>query len=242
MDKELHAGHRQRMFDRLMKDPGGFNDHELLEVLLFFSIPRVNTNELAHTLLDSFGDLKRLFEATYEQFLSVKGVGRQTAMHLVCLKEVYRRLTRREVPERKAINLRSFFDLVQTRLSGLATEVVELYFLDRKQQISFVRQFTDNRSDEAGVSTGEISQLIVSQSPHAVIIVHNHPTGPVEPSREDDQFTAQLQMLCSLNNVLFYDHVIVGQGPPYSYHLCGRLEIIRHNFDVARLSKRTDLM
>ena len=72
--------------------------------------------------------------------------------------------------------------------------------------------------------------------------MHNHPTGAVEPSEQDDQFTAQIQMLCSLNNVKFYDHIIVGNGKPYSYYLCGRLEVIRQNFDVIRLSKRKDLM
>lgn len=241
-EKELHAGHRRRMMDRLLKHADSLNDHELLEVLLFFSIPRVNTNGLAHELLEAFGDLPRVFEGTYEQFMAVKGVGKQTATHLLCLKEIYTRLLKREAPERKAVNLRSFLGIVDQKLANLKTEVVELYFLDRKQQISFVRQFSDNKYDEAGVNAGEISDLIVSQKPHAVIIVHNHPFGAVEPSPQDDQFTAQIQMLCSLNNVKFYDHIIVGGGKPYSYYLCGRLEIIRHNFDVIRLSKRKDLM
>lgn len=240
--EQLHEGHRQRMFERLMKHPDSLNDHEILEILLYFSIPRVNTNELAHALLEAFGDLPRIFEGTFEQFMSVKGVGKHTATHLLCLKEIHTRLTCREAPERKAINMRSFVEIVSKKLSNLRTEVLELYCLDRKHQISFVQQFTDNKADEVGVNVWEINELIVAQKPHAVIIVHNHPTGAVEPSEQDDQFTAQIQLLCSFSNVLFYDHIIVGQGNPYSYHLSGRLEIIKGNFDIAKLLQRRNPM
>lgn len=240
---QTHAGHRQRMLARLLEHRESLNDHELLEILLFFSIPRVNTNELAHTLLSSFQNLDGVMRASYEQLLSINGIGKNTAMHILCLQEVLRRIKGVEKEERRdALNMRNFSEWAASHLSALTTEVVEIFFFNNHQEMCFTRRFTDNCFDEASVNAEEINKLFASQRPHAVIVAHNHPDGASAPSDQDDMFTAQIQVICSLHGILLYDHIIVGTGKPYSYNLSGRLDTIRENFNINNLSKRKDLM
>ena len=73
----MHEGHRKRMLSRAESDVAGMNDHELLEIVLFRTIPRQNTNPLAHELISAFGSLEGVFRASFEQLLAVKGVGRR---------------------------------------------------------------------------------------------------------------------------------------------------------------------
>ena len=78
----------------------------------------------------------------------------------------------------------------------------------------------------------EIGEFLARHKPAGIVIAHNHPTAPARPSVEDDKFTAQMQLSCSLNGVRLYDHIIVGTDGTYSYFLVGRMEEIRRNFNV----------
>ena len=90
--ENLHAGHRNRMLHKVLKNPELFSDYELVEVLLFYAIPRKNTNEIAHRLLHTFGTLERIFNATAQELISVDGIGEKTAAQFVLLGQVLKRI------------------------------------------------------------------------------------------------------------------------------------------------------
>ena len=227
----MHEGHRQRMLQRL-KNAQDLQDHELLEILLYNAIPRKNTNPTAHELLSAFPSLSEVFRAGFEELLDVNGVGPETAAYLCCIAECGRRIRAQENAFPPIFNPGEFSGFVQKILSSLQEEVIEVFAIDEKERIRMSRRFSCSLPDRVQVRAEEIGEFLARHKPAGIVIAHNHPTAPARPSVEDDKFTAQMQLSCSLNGVRLYDHIIVGTDGTYSYFLVGRMEEIRRNFNV----------
>lgn len=227
----MHEGHRQRMLQRL-GDAKHLQDHELLEILLFNAIPRKNTNPLAHELLSAFGSLEGVLRAEYEELLRVKGIGTETAAYLRCVGILGERIRQRGDRPPRLFNVRSFSEFLERRLRPLGEEVVELFALDAQQHVLSGQRFTVKETDRAFVGTEEINRFLAVRGPAGVVVAHNHPTAPAAPSAADDRFTAQMQVLCAMNNVRLYDHIIIGAEGTYSYFLVGRLDEIGGSLDL----------
>lgn len=230
----MHEGHRQRMLARLA-EADHLQDHELLEILLFNAVPRKNTNPAAHRLLDAFGSLDGVLRAETDALESVEGIGRETAAYLRCVGQIFARIRRSAPALPKVFSVRTFADFLTERYAGLSEEVVELFCLDGQGRLKFSKRYTSSAADRAGIACEEVSRFLAEHRPHGLVVAHNHPRARAVPSDTDDKFTAQMQLLCSLNNVAFYDHIIVGTDGTYSYYLVGRMDEIRRNFDVAAL-------
>lgn len=230
----MHEGHRQRMLFRL-ENADALQDHELLEILLFNAVPRKNTNPLAHRLLDAFSTLEGVLGAEIAELMSVEGVGRETAAYLKCVGKVFERAGKRKSELPKLFNVRTFSEYVAARLGALDREVVEIFCIDAAEHIRFSKRFAAGDATRARIEPEELSRFLATHLPAGIVAAHNHPSSPAAPSAADDRFTAQLQMLCSMNNIRFYDHIIVGQDGTYSYFLVGRMEEIRRNFNVESL-------
>ena len=230
----MHEGHRQRMLERLLK-ADTLQDHALLEILLFNAVPRKNTNPLAHELLSAFTSLDGVFGADFEELLSVDGVGKETAAYLKCVGLCFERMGKRKRELPKFFNVRDFSEFVSARLAPLDCEALELFCIDANERIRFGKRFSAGDTQRVRVEPEEISRFLATHRPAGLVAAHNHPDSPAVPSDADDRFTAQLQMLCSLNNVRLYDHIIVGTDGTYSYFLVGRMEEIRRAFNVNNL-------
>lgn len=231
----MHEGHRKRMMERLQSGPDSLQDHEILEILLFNALPRVNTNPIAHELIKSFVNLRGVFSASVEQLCAVQGVGPATAEYIRCIGMCFSRIR----PESDALpsyfNMRTYADHLKESMGGLSYEVLQIFCVDKSSKIFFRKNFTDGVDSKVLIDPTEISRVIVAQSPYAIVVAHNHPNAPCRPSAEDDGFTAQAQLLCSANNVRLYDHIIIGKDGAYSYYLTGRLEDMRQQYNVQNL-------
>ncbi len=224
----MHEGHRNRMMEKAADDVKAFNDHELLEIVLFRAIPRKNTNPLAHELISAFGSLEGVFEASMEQLLGVEGIGRSTAAYIRTVGEIIHRIPVSHPERPKVFNVQTFSDYLRTQYHGETVEYVELYCLDSKYHIGFKKRFTSENGGHAFVSSEEVSRTVVAQKAYGLVVVHNHPKAPPVPSEEDDGFTHRVAMLCALSGILFFDHIIVGgEGETYSYFLSGKMNEIR---------------
>ena len=230
----MHEGHRQRMLQRLEREEG-IQDHELLEILLFNAIPRKNTNPLAHELLTAFPSLGAIFCASYEELLNVEGVGPETAAYLRTIGILMGRI--RGEGERPPVLFSAgrFSDFLRGRFASLHEEVIEIFALDAQQRVRSSKRFSLSLSDRAAAEPEQINAFLAARRPTGLVIAHNHPSAPALPSAEDDRFTAQIQVICSMNNVRFYDHIIVGQDGTYSYFLVGRMEEIRRKFNLSAI-------
>ncbi len=231
----MHEGHRQRMLKRL-EHAEDLQDHELLEILLYNAIPRKNTNPLAHELLTAFPSWEELLHASYEELLDVNGIGPETAAYLRCIGELLGRMGEGRESFPVSFSVGSFSEFLCRRLAPLTKEVVEIYSIDAHERVRSCKRFTLSLPDRVQIESGELGRFIAARKPAGIVVAHNHPSAPAHPSAEDDRFTAQVQLHCSVNGIRLYDHIIIGRGGDvYSYFLVGRLEGIRRNFNVTTI-------
>lgn len=229
----MHEGHRKRMRERFLNSRDGLQDHELLEILLYGAIPRKNTNEIAHRLLDAFGSLSGVLKADYAQLMTVEGIGETAAVYLCCIAQCMEQADREEnlrLPN--ATNFEQVSQYFSRRFRDIRQEVIELYTGDCHETLTLAGRYTSNKPDKARVLPESIGKILASKQPYCIILVHTHPFGECLPSRQDDLFTGQVQLLCAMHNVKFYDHLIVSPKGIYSYHRAGKMDEIRKEYSM----------
>ncbi len=233
----MHEGHRQRMIERLASSQEGLQEHELLEILLFNAIPRKNTNELAHRLLTAFGSIERVFSASVEELAGIAGVGANTAAYLKVIALCYRQTTVKRDGALNVLNAECFNEYLRHRFAGVMHEELLVYALDKNFNVKDTRCFTTDEKNRVEFMPEKVSKFIAKNDPYALVIAHNHVNASKRPSATDDSFTKQVQLICSINNVRLYDHMILGNDGFYSYFLSGRLDEVRDKFSVQALIK-----
>lgn len=234
--KILHEGHRKRMKERL-KDCKSMFDHEILEVLLFNANPRVNTNPLAHRLLDRFCSLSELFRADIAELKTVEGVGENIAVYLKTVGECAERAGRIEGSAvlNTPADCKQFITL---RLGGSDEEFLELYFIDKNARLKRIYRYTDSDRRKVSVNGSDIVKNIALAKPYAIIAAHNHPNGNIQPSEEDDTFTSLVELICVMNEVRFIDHYIYdGRGGFFSYRDSDFLQKAKEKFSMNNIVK-----
>ncbi|MBQ7374141.1 MAG: RadC family protein [Clostridia bacterium] len=225
--ENVHENHRQRLRDRFAQSPDSLNKHELLELLLFYAIPRKNVNPLAHTLIDKFGTINGVLSASAEDLKAVEGVGESTASFLTTVGKFIDVVSQENVgDEIKLFNLDSVKRYLIKFFSAYDKEVFLAFFLSKSNKIIAKTSYTSHKVDEINLLLSEFSRSFATLRPHAVVIAHNHPSGNPSPSPDDDSSTEKMHLMFSLSGVQFYDHVIIGGNKLYSYRADGRLEKI----------------
>lgn len=237
----MHEGHRQRILERLQADDGLLGDHELLEILLFNAIPRKNTNGLAHALLDTFGSLEGVLNADISGLKLVDGIGESTAAYLRVIGLVYGRVKAGKNKQPSLFSASAFGEYLSESYRGLNYEVLDVYCLDSFCRINFFKRFTSGNEGRVSIRPEEMTALISSRHPYGIVLSHNHVVGSFRPSSADDQFTAQVQLLCSINNVKLFDHLVVAEDGYFSYYSSGRMDKIRNQFNVQSLLGKLSL-
>lgn len=207
-----HDGHRERLKKRFLTSADSFEDHELLELILFYAIPRKNTNEIAHRLLDRFGSIKGIFDANIETIAEVDEIGKNTALYLKAIATI---LSRYEIEDKKNSEplsspavlssfLKSLFVGTQNECSYI------LLFNNSKKLITF-EKLGEGFSMEHNLSVRKAMSCTLSSNATSVILVHNHPEGRAFPSSEDYQATTKLKALFDSIGVVLLEHFIVAE-------------------------------
>ena len=230
----LHAGHRQRVYEKMQRD--ALADHEWLEALLYNAVPRRNTNELAHALLKRFGSVQGVLSATMDELQSVDGVGASVASYLHCIGHFYNQYKKNDESWfYDVFSVESFLPFVKKRYSAFPYEVLDIYLLDADGRLLAREGFSVESIRTVQVLPEEITAFLLTKGAHGVVMVHNHPRGGAKPSENDDGVTKNLQMLCSIHNRLLCDHIIYAVDGIYSYYLSGRLQEISEKFSIDRV-------
>ena len=224
----VHDGHRARMKTRFVRNGlDNFDDHSVLELLLFYAVPRRDVNELAHALLDHFGTLDAVFEASCEDMMRVPGVGENVATLLTLIPQVGRRY--QMAKRRQQTILRSSEDagnyLVPLYLYE-RTEVVYLLCLDAKCGLISCKEVGRGVVNAAEVSVRAIVETALSQKAVSVILSHNHVDAYALPSREDELTTRRIRDALLLVGITLADHIIVCGG---LYVVCRQRPALNHH-------------
>ncbi len=207
----VHDGHRSRMKKRFLRHGlDNFDDHNVLELLLFYAIPRRDTNQLAHRLMETFGSLAGVLEAPVEALTMVEGVGESAATLLRLIPECAQRylLAKNEVGEILATSEAAGKFFIP-RFLGSSTEVVYMACLDAKLKVIDCRPVGSGGMSHAHVEVGAVVGHAILQKASAVILAHNHTSGIALPSREDETATRRLQEALALVGITLVDHIVV---------------------------------
>ncbi len=238
-NKNAHSGHRKRIAERFMNYPDSLAPHELLEMLLFYAIPRKNTNPIAHKLLDKFGSLKNVFNANVKSLASVEGVGKSTAIFIKLVSKTHGLISDDKSKSDAYNTIKNCEDSVSKHFEGLTEEKVIIFFLNSKYEFLEKIEFTDKLKNQATIDTTVISKQMATCNPYFAILAHNHPgkEATSKPSIEDDCTTGKINMLCCLNGVILLDHIVVSNKDCYSYHCSGRLDAIKQEYAFNKIDK-----
>ena len=213
-----HAGHRQRMKERFLRSGlGGFADHEVLELLLFYAIPRQNTNLLAHRLLERFGSLHGVMDASVEELVQVEGMGKGAATLISLLSHTCRRLDKSRAGEVASMKNRgdSRRYCVQL-LRGRKEEHFYVVCLNAQMQVLGNALISQGTVDEVQAYPRQVAAAVMRFNARFAVLCHNHPGGNVLPSQQDMKVTRSLGELCSQLSVTLLDHVIVTEDDSFS--------------------------
>lgn len=202
-------GHRTRLRERLMKEgASNFQDHEVLELLLFGSVPRKDTNKLAHTLLNKFGGFSGVLNASPSQLMSIKGVSTVTACNLAILKEVFQRYRKNEQEKSKLKGVASIIKYFQSTISESFYEKLVVVYVDEATTFIQEEEFTSDSTNEVNVDIKRIVSTAMLLNAGGVMLFHCHCNGPCEPSDEDKYFTEKLYFILAPLKIALLDHMI----------------------------------
>lgn len=204
-----HDGHRQRLKTEFLARPDSFPDHKLLELLLFYANPRSDTNPLAHELLDRFGSLAGVLDASPEELQKVKGVGEHAAVLFKAAKELSGRyLTVRTQVDDIARNSRDYFNQLRYYFFGAQRELLYLLCMDGKHKVLGIRKLGEGSVNSVAITTRLIAEAALSLNAAAVVLAHNHVSGIALPSEDDIATTQSLAPILSKLGIELVDHVI----------------------------------
>lgn len=214
--KNLHEGHRQRVKQRFLKHGlDSFTDVQFLETLLFYAVPKKDTNETAHLLLNKFGSVRKVFAASYEDLIKVNGVGDNAASLIKFFQmgaKKYMELSFEDEDEVLVNNPEKLMDYCQGLFLGMKKEAVYVIALDADLAIINAEQLCSGETDKVWISFRTLADFVYRNSCTRIAIAHNHPGGIEMPSRYDMAATEEIAEFLDQIEVELVDHVIVGKG------------------------------
>lgn len=215
MTKEpgIHLGHRQRLKDRFLAEGlDHFSQINTLELLLFYCVPRKDTNPLAHRLLDHFGKLHHVLEASYEELMKVEGVTEHIATYLTMVHAVGRYYAKNRTQETTVLeNIEQCGRYLMPCFHGLQNETVFLLCMDAKCKVLCCKKVGEGSVNSASISIRRIVETALNANAVSVVLAHNHPSGLAIPSVEDVQTTKRLGRALHAVEIMLVDHLVVAE-------------------------------
>lgn len=208
-----HDGHRQRLKERFLAEGlDNFSDIQVLELLLFYTIPRRDTNPIAHDLLERFGSLSQVLDATVEELAKVPGVGRSAAAFLSLTTAVGRYYQVDKAMHMRFLNtIEDCGNYLLPYFYGRRNETVFLLCLDAKCKVLCCKKIGEGSVNSAGVPIRRIVEVAMGVNATSVVLAHNHPSGIAVPSEEDVATTYRVAAALRAVEISFVDHIVVAE-------------------------------
>lgn len=207
----IHNGHRQRLKNRFLEEGlEHFDEHQVLELLLFYCIPRQDTNPIAHALLEHFGSLTQVMEASPSELQKVKGMGEASAAFLSLLNSFCRYYQINRASSGVILNtLEECGRHLMPFFYGRRNETVYLLCLDAKCKVLSCKEVGEGSVNSAAVPIRRIVEMALGANATSAILAHNHPSGIAVPSTEDQLTTKQLAVALAAVDITLVDHMVI---------------------------------
>lgn len=235
MDKLTpHTDHRQRMYQRYQKSGlDSFAPHEVLELMLYYVIPRKDVNPLAHELINTFGSFSNVLDAHPDDLIKVSGISHRSAVYLNMFPKVMRLYNAQKAQSSKPLDSASkVISFLSDLFLGWNKEVFYLLCLDSKCRLTQYVQISIGETGGLHVHPKKIVESAIRYNSAQVIFAHNHPSGMVTPSDEDILFTRRLAVVMSTIDIPVIDHVIIGDTSTYSFARQGEMQQINKDVNI----------
>lgn len=207
-----HAGHRERLrHDFLNMGLEAMHPHRVLELLLFYSIPRADTNNIAHDMLNKFGSIAGVFNAPINELRDMHGVSENTVILLKMIPQLFA-LYAASVNEGVILNTTSkLCKYFLSQLAGVAEEQIIIACLDDSMCISKFVRIARGDSGSVAVENKRIVEAVISSGCTLCVMAHNHPLSSCQPTKEDIDSTNVLMKVLKYIGITLSEHIVVGK-------------------------------
>lgn len=225
LEKPHHSGHRQRLRERFLQSGGeAVADYELLEMILFSAHPRGDVKPLAKALIARFGSFAQVMHATTQELQRVEGVGEAAVTAIRVAKAAAERMLKEEVADRAIIkSWTQLLDYCRLHIGHIQNEEFHVLFLNHKLELIADERQQRGTVDHTPVYPREVVKRALELGASSLILVHNHPSGDVTPSKADIDITRQIIAAAAPLDIEIHDHVVVGAKKHFSFKSKGLL-------------------
>ncbi len=212
-------GHRKRLREKFIRSGlKGFNDYEIIELLLSLGTPRKDCKQQAKEAIKRFKTLRGVLEAPVAELQKIEGIGSHSAFGIKLVQEVAREFLKEKIIDKPAYkSAREIFDYLYHSMRDLKKEVFKVIYLNNQNQILETEDLFEGTIDSSPVSPREIVEGAIRNNATTLIFVHNHPSGNPEPSESDKELTRDLVFAGSIMRIRILDHVIIGDNQFFSF-------------------------
>ncbi len=209
----IRDGHRERLKQRFLREGlRGFEEHQILELLLFFGIPRKDTNEMAHALLNRFWNLPGVLKASYDELIKVKGITANAAVLIRFSGSLIREYYDRDLPKDMILDTPDKIgEYVLPKFLGEQNERVLVVCMDNKCKVLSCAFVSEGSINATEISVRRILEQAITSHATAVVIAHNHPSGFALPSAEDQASTRTIAQVLDVAGIRLVDHLVIAE-------------------------------
>ncbi|WP_422061149.1 RadC family protein [Sphingopyxis sp.] len=219
-----HMGHRSRLRSRLLGDAESMADYEMVEYLLALAIPRRDTKPLAKALLREFGSLAQLIAADPESLRRIDGMGDGAIAALKIVQATSLRMLKGEFRDKPLLSSwDALLDWLRADMGPIEIERVRILYLNSRNMLIRDEVASEGSIDQSAIYVREVVKRALELGAAALIVVHNHPSGNPEPSRQDIAMTRDIAEAAGKLRIILHDHVIIGGSDYRSLRAMGLL-------------------
>ena len=217
--KPHYTGHRQRLRQRFLSSgAGGLADYELLEMILFSAHPRGDVKPLAKRLMAKFGSVAKVIRAEHKELLAVDEMGEASLVAIKTVEAALQKMLNDEVKERPVLqSWKTLLDYCKVTMAHMKVEEFRILFLNNKNELLCDEVQQRGTVNHTPVYPREVIKRALDLGATAIILVHNHPSGDLTPSKADIDITKQIIKAGELMGVGVHDHLIIAEKGHFSF-------------------------
>lgn len=215
----IHDGHRQKLRKNFIEvGLEGKTDHQILELLLTYALPRIDVNPLAHELIDRFGSLSGVLDADITQLTKINYVSENVAVLLKLIPQISAKYYQSKHGKRVRLNtVDAIKDYMIPQLANEKTEVFYVLCLDTHLNLTRAIRHSEGSPSGTSIDIRALANQVLNAGTDRIILVHNHLSNSVEPSPADIDATRKIQTAFEMLNVNVLDHVIISGDKYFSF-------------------------
>lgn len=237
------AGHRDRLRKKFLRvGLEGFNDYEIVELLLTFGTPQRDTKQPAKDALKKFKTLRGVLEASSEELQTIRGIGPINAIAINMMQQIARAYLKDKITERPSVkSSQEVFDYLYHSLRDRKKELFKVLYLNSQNQILAAEDRFEGTVNSSAVSPREVIESALNHHAVSLIFVHNHPSGNPEPSQSDKDLTCDLIFAATAVNMKVLDHIIIGNDRYFSFAGAGLIGQGESSFQSLKMKETSEI-